>query len=112
MAFGETIPVRPGVRINTHTGDRVQLPGVEHNLTGCIIAPGSSGETLTVGQDGDWDSVTIYVNDPVTVKLKRTDILEINDEDYHVTGLPPTWTDPEGDTDIGGVVVLATRAEG
>lgn len=112
MAFGETVVGRPGVRINTTTGDRAQLPGDPYELTGCIVAPGSSGETLEVARDGDWDSVTLYVNDPAPRPVKRTDILEIRGEDYEVTGLPPQWIDPEGETDIGGLVILATRAEG
>jgi hypothetical protein len=112
MAFGESVPVRPGVKMDPATGDEVQLPGVPHSLEGCIIAPGASGESLEVARDGDWDSVTIYVTEPVTRGVKRTDIVTVRGQDYDVTGLPPAWVDPEGETDVGGLVILATRVEG
>lgn len=112
MAFGEEVPVRPGTRMNTATGDRVQLPGVEHILTGCIVSPGGAGEDLEADRDADWDSVIIHVDDPVTVPLKRTDIVTVRGVDYQISGLPGQWVDPEFEEGFGGTVINAKLAEG
>lgn len=112
MAFGETVVCRPGLTLDPRSGDYVQLPGNPHDLTGCVIAPAGAGETVEDSRDGDWDTVTVYVNDRPARAVKRTDVLEIRGEDYDITGLSIPWVDPEGDTSMGGYVIAATRAEG
>lgn len=112
MAFGETVGVRPGTKLNPRTGDQETLPGTPHTLTGCIVGPVDMTETIGVERDAELNLVSVHVTGPVAVPLKRTDVLTIRGDDYEITKLPPAWIDPEGEADMGGLVITATRAEG
>lgn len=112
MAFGESVAVRPGSKLDPATGDKVQLPGTPHTLTGCVIEPGGGAELSEVERDGQWDTVNVYVTDPPAYPVRRTDVITVRGIDYNVTSAPSLWADPEGDTDIGGTIVRGKMAEG
>lgn len=111
MSFGETVRVTPG-RVRTADGGSTMRLVAPYDLTGCVIGPAATGEIMSTDRDGVFDVVTIHVTGPTLTPPSRFDRLTIRGEEYEVVGRRQTWVDPEGDPDLGGLVIDAERVEG
>lgn len=107
--FGELVLVRPGPTFDDEQ-NRVPGVGATVQLYG-VVEPTGSTESVERGRSGAVTGFNVYVSEPPESPVSRHDEIQIRGDWYVITGSPSGWVDPEGD-DLGGIVIVAQRAEG